>query len=487
MGGRSAVWGGVLVVWLAGGTALLADDGAPVTAARVYYDYVNADGTLGGGATEMLVDALPPRSAALRAAVTTILSHGDPANRIDIVCVGDGYTAAELPLFAQHADAFRDYLFSVEPFTTYANFFNMHRVDVVSNESGVDHDPTYPLYRDTALDMGYWCSNIERLLCVNVSKAYQYAYAAPDVDSLIAIANSTKYGGAGHPDQNVATLAGGNSAAGEVAVHELGHSLGDLADEYDYGDGTVYTGPERPERNVSILTAEEMAASGTKWTPWLETYDARYGGYHWTYEGAHYAQYGIYRPTSDSKMRSLGRPFNLPSAESLVIEIYKLVDAIDATTPARTQIFANDTLTLTLVQPIGHVQDVTWALDGTPLAGQTSTTLDLHDVTLTPGTHTVTATVVDNTPFVRDVVARETWLRSTRSWTVVAGRQLGDLNCDGVVDFFDIDPFVLALTGQAGYDAAFPDCEYLAADADGDGGVDFFDIDPFVGLLVNGG
>ena len=62
----------------------------------------------------------------------------------------------------------------------------------------------------------------------------------------------------------------------------------------------------------------------------------------------------------------------------------------------------------------------------------------------------------------------------------------GDLNCDGVIDAFDIDPFVLALTDPDGYAAAFPDCNIMNADCNGDGVVDAFDIDPFVELLVGG-
>jgi hypothetical protein len=60
----------------------------------------------------------------------------------------------------------------------------------------------------------------------------------------------------------------------------------------------------------------------------------------------------------------------------------------------------------------------------------------------------------------------------------------GDLNCDGILNAFDIDPFVLALTDQAAYAAAWPDCDYLLADCNGDGYVNAFDIDPFVALLV---
>ena len=62
-------------------------------------------------------------------------------------------------------------------------------------------------------------------------------------------------------------------------------------------------------------------------------------------------------------------------------------------------------------------------------------------------------------------------------------RRPGDLDCDGDVDFDDIDPFVLALGGQAGYEAEYPDCSWLNADCNSDGAVDFDDIDAFVGLI----
>ncbi len=59
----------------------------------------------------------------------------------------------------------------------------------------------------------------------------------------------------------------------------------------------------------------------------------------------------------------------------------------------------------------------------------------------------------------------------------------GDMNCDGVVDFDDINAFVVALSGQAAYEAAYPDCYWMNADCNGDGLVNFDDIDPFVGLI----
>ncbi len=61
---------------------------------------------------------------------------------------------------------------------------------------------------------------------------------------------------------------------------------------------------------------------------------------------------------------------------------------------------------------------------------------------------------------------------------------IGDMNCDGVVNFFDIDAFVLAVTDPAAYAAAYPDCDIMLADCNGDGTVNFFDIDCFVEIIV---
>ncbi len=62
----------------------------------------------------------------------------------------------------------------------------------------------------------------------------------------------------------------------------------------------------------------------------------------------------------------------------------------------------------------------------------------------------------------------------------------GDMNCDGSVDFFDIDPFLLALFNPPAYQAQFPACNILNGDLDNSGAVDFFDIDPFLNCLFNG-
>jgi len=62
-------------------------------------------------------------------------------------------------------------------------------------------------------------------------------------------------------------------------------------------------------------------------------------------------------------------------------------------------------------------------------------------------------------------------------------RSIGDVNCDGLVDGSDVDPFVLALVSPPRYEAEFPGCPLWNADINGDGRVDFGDINPFVDLL----
>lgn len=61
----------------------------------------------------------------------------------------------------------------------------------------------------------------------------------------------------------------------------------------------------------------------------------------------------------------------------------------------------------------------------------------------------------------------------------------GDLNCDGLINAFDIDPFVMALTDPSGYIHAYPGCDILRADCNGDNTLSPFDIDPFIVLLTS--
>jgi hypothetical protein len=393
----------------------------------VYWDTLDANGRLTGGKTQMFVPdrralkgVLPADAVEL---TQSLVLPPDPANRVHMVFVGDGFTAAQLGTYASEVATISASFFNKDPYLTYQPYFSIYRVDVVSNESGVDNDPTQGILKDTALDMEYWCNGIDRLLCVDVTKAYQFASNAPYVHLVAALANSSTYGGAGYPSNNLATCAAANGSALEIMRHEFGHALGNLADEYDYGGPTTYTGGEPSDVNVSILTSAQMAAASTKWFRWLGYSDAAFDGLVSTYQGAMYSQLGIYRPTNNSLMRSLGRPFNLPSAESIVIQIYHFVHPIDDSSSTVTLYDGTETLYVTPLAPAGagHALTVQWSLSGTPIPGATGTALDLSSLALGTCPVDVTVTVKDPTTLVRDEAARAQWMTQTLTFHVQPG------------------------------------------------------------------
>ncbi len=104
-----------------------------------------------------------------------------------------------------------------------------------------------------------------------------------------------------------------------------------------------------------------------------------------------------------------------------------------------------------------------------------------HTITMlsdTPGPMIGTVTINSNAP---DEPSRIVTLVGE---VLVAPTRRGDANCDESVDFDDINPFVMAITGRSGYEGTYPECPWLNADCNDDDAVDFDDINPFVALLV---
>ena len=398
-------------------------------------------------------------------------------NRVDIVFVGDGYTAGEMAQFHADVDRVLDTFFFYEPFKSYEPYFRITRVEVVSNESGVDNDPSEGIDRDTALDMAYWCSGIERLLCVNVSKAYTAAFmGGVDVDQVIAIANSSKYGGAGYPSNNLGTVAGSNAFAADIGIHEFGHSFGDLADEYTYGGPQTYNGPELSPADVSIFDRSEQISMETKWWRWMDASMSGFDGPTSTYEGGNYSEFGVYRPSNNSMMRNLGRPFNLPSAEEILRKLYgSEVNPIDDGTPNGTELMEGDTAWVLPMQPLDHDLTVIWYLDDVivpALIGETS--VDIAMLGAMPGSE-LKVEVIDATPWVRNPATRENRLTETRVFTIGGCVRDPDLTGDGELDFFDVSAFLQALAN-----------EDPIADFSGDGVYDFFDVSAFLQAMASG-
>ncbi|MFD7642919.1 M64 family metallopeptidase [Kitasatospora sp. NPDC059795] len=335
---------------------------------------------------------------------------GDPANRITLVLLGDGYTAAQQQLFHEQADRAWHALLDIEPFRTYQEFFNIRRVDVVSPAAGIAESESAGKSPDTPLGMHFWCEGTARLLCADEAATARWAGQGEGPQYLIALANSTEYGGAG--GTGVTTLAGGSPDAGRIIQHEIGHTVGLLGDEYD----SAPSDPDYP--NLSTADAEEMVREKIKWWRWLGAVSPDGGGPVGAYRSAN----GLFRPTEDSVMRSLGGVYNLPSREAIVEQLYRRVKPADAPEPAPGQVDGRPKLHVRPLALIGPRQlRIGWTVDGRPVDAGTAdgTWLDTAALGLPPGhRHTVTATVQDTTDWVRDEAFRAQYMTRTVSWTL---------------------------------------------------------------------
>jgi len=363
------------------------------------------------------------------ATVVPVQTTGPADRRFNLVLMGDGYTAAEMPAFRAHVERHLSTLWSIEPFASYRSYINVWAVEVPSPESGVDCDPGLDApARDTALNMGFWggCNpgSVQRLLTVDSGRAAAYADLVPGTSranrQIVALANSTTYGGAGG---SYATASGGNALSALITPHEIGHSLGGLQDEYDYYargvPGGAYTGGEPSSVHHTLLTEDQMRAQRAKWWRWLGE-ESESGGVIGRHEGGLYSTTGVWRPSRHSMMKTLGYAFDQVEREVMVQAIAAKVNLVEAHTPNTAPIGADRTVWVDTLHPLGGELAVEWRLDGRTLDTRGARTVDLRSLGLSLGrTHTLTAKVTDPTPFVRDPAVRaSTALTRTVSWTV---------------------------------------------------------------------
>ncbi len=443
---------------------------------RIRTCYDRGDGVLTGRALGM--DTAPsrrtgwtlPRGAAN---VVTLENNGPSDQRLDIVFVGDGYTEAELPLFRAQVDAQVQALFQTEPFKTYRSHINIHRVDVISNESGVDHDPTLGVLRDTALDMGFWCmgaSDIERSLCVDSFKARSYSALAPGDEHVVALANSSKNGGAAFFGSLISCVSADAFNPHSTLHHELGHSLFTLEDEYSTGGPATYTGPEFGRRNISIHDELEQLKLETKWWYLMGQSLAGFDGPTGAYEGARYSRFGIFRPSPDSLMRSLNRPHNLVGLEQGIRALHTFGDPFplidDATQPFLGEFVGHDhEFFVTPLHPSTHELTIWWQLGLDVIPGQTGTTLRLCELQLQPGEYTLVVKLRDDTPWIFDEDFRQQNLFANWAWRITIETPPADRTADGRIDFGDVLDFLADFADQSPRaDMAEPKGQFDAAD-----------------------
>jgi hypothetical protein len=378
--------------------------------------------------------------------VTTIRNNGDPANRVDLVVLGDGYTTAELTQFASDVETAVNGFFGQEPFREYRRYFNVHRVDVVSAESGVDH-PEDGTYKNTALDAYYNCGGTERAICASYSKVDAILSTSVDADQrdiILVIVNDSAYGGTGGTMSVVST----HTQTVELVLHEVGHSFGLLADEYDYGNCST-TSYEPSQVNVTIDTDPEHIKwnqGGGPPTGWIESGTAipttdTVTGQPGLYEGAKYCAFDVYRPTYNSKMRALNRPFDQINTEQLIKRIYNWVSPLDSTSPAQDTVVLQKTqaqeFRASVMRPRTHSLEVEWFVNNQYQSSGSEFTFDT--ASFAQGIYTVTADVTDPTSLVRYDPANV--LLDSHSWTVsVTPDCITDSDDDGTPDCNDDCP-----------------------------------------------
>ncbi|MEU5051249.1 M64 family metallopeptidase [Streptomyces sp. NPDC021096] len=340
--------------------------------------------------------------------VTPVVENGPVGSKLDIVFVGDGYTASEQDAFHAAVRAKWERMSAVEPYASYRKLFNVWAVDAVSRDSGVSGDPAQGVVKNTALGSGFYCDGIERLLCVDTAKVESYAAKAPAADLVVVLSHSTKYGGAGYNDvvskvgyDGIATASSDNDRSDQILVHESGHSLGKLADEYQYDEYGTYTGPEPADVNTSTLTAERMTAQRAKWYRWIGRTSPD-GGTVGAYEGGGYYPKGLFRPTADSLMRSLGREFNLPGREAMIAGFYRHATPLSAVPGQGTSVGRGERVG---VRPGSATTEVRWYVDGREAVaarGRTSVVPRSLGVPADGRQHVLSARGTDRTDAVRD-------------------------------------------------------------------------------------
>lgn len=289
-----------------------------------------------GGAMGLDGKAVPILSMSMSAArdigpptVDVAMGPGLPVTDLDfglhhpkamrLVFLPDGFTAGELPLFGAVVSNFLQALRQTPPFPDFPTSLSACRVDLASPASGI-RDPqapangAYPIF-DATMGTG----NLRRVITVNQQRARETARrAVGDHRHFIGIvvANTTEYGGSGG---DVAAFSRHVGATG-IAIHELGHSLFGLADEYsDAGQSST----DKPiEPNVAgkpdphALTWAPGESGRLKWasfltvgvafpTPPAIANPATVGAY----EGAKYKAAGIFRPSPVCKMRNIADDF----------------------------------------------------------------------------------------------------------------------------------------------------------------------------------
>jgi IgA Peptidase M64 len=425
------------------------------------------------------------------------------SNRVDILVLGDGYTAAEQATFNADAENLRVAMFNYTPYKEYASLVNWTTAFTPSQQSGVDHPPYQAgctstsccadsaaqsdpraagagVFVNTAFDGKFCTSQIHRLVTINSSKVYAAASAYPDWDQLVVLLNDPVYGGSGGSIAVTTT----NANANLIVIHEYGHTFHDLADEYTSAyPGFPACSDISPSNSCEANVTNQTVPNLIKWKSWIAPttpIPTTSGTAVGLFQGARYLSTGMYRPVNSCGMRNLGAPFCPVCTQAYILKLYRGgfgtpssgIDLIEpgteqpvASTPVAYSAGSTLNFSAAILRPNPDTLNVQWYLDGVPQAGANSNSFNFTQAAAAPSTRTLELRVVDDSPFVKAEMAGALTTHS-RTWTInVASTALSLSVADAAVleshsvnvATFDVTLSAPAPAGGVSFDVATKD------------------------------
>lgn len=240
--------------------------------------------------------------------VMDIHISGNPKNKYDLVIIPDGYSQNEELKMKEDFQKISKGLLDCEPYSEIKDQINIKGLVAFSQESGI-RDPIQNNMPQTVLNSSFNTFYSYRyLMLTQVWKMYDIA-TSTSFDGILIMCNTDKYGGGGIYNFYATTCADCEDYA-FICVHELGHSISGLADEYYSSDVSVEdyypTHIEPWEPNITTLVNfdkkwKDMLKDDTPIPTPVEGYRKAVG----VFEGAGYQSKGVYRPVVSCTMKDV--------------------------------------------------------------------------------------------------------------------------------------------------------------------------------------
>ena len=170
---------------------------------------------------------------------------GDPVKKLDVPILGDGYTARERAKFERDAKRLAATLLATSPFKERQADINIWGLAPAAAQSGISR-PSQHVYRRSPVGATYDAFDSERYVLTFENKAFRDLAANAPYDVVEILTNTATYGGGGIYGL-YSTVAADSVWSSYIFVHEFGHHIAGLADEYYTSDVAYLPSADRVE------------------------------------------------------------------------------------------------------------------------------------------------------------------------------------------------------------------------------------------------